>query len=130
MRNWAAAILLAARKNGAVASVAVAIAVTIVGLLAGSGCSDDFGTPCELPRSPEIVELCSPQQDEQGNRSQATCIDPINPDCQSRLCVQFEGSDPFCSERCEDDAQCPSNATCESTTASNLGICVPVGVTR
>jgi len=90
------------------------------------GCVDDFGTACDFPSSPEVQEACGPDRDELGNESVATCIDPINADCESRLCVAHEGSTPFCSEECASDGDCPSGATCETEHVTSItGYCLP-----
>lgn len=92
--------------------------------LALAGCTDDFGTPCDFPQSPEVQEACGTQVDDLGNASIATCVDNFNADCNSRICVSFQGSSPFCSDDCTSDGDCDSDATCQIG-SSGRGLCVP-----
>lgn len=102
--------------------------LNIVFLLLGAGllvgCSEDFGTACDFPQAPEINEACSTRLDDQQNPSVTTCIDTFNADCSSRLCVSFQGSSAFCSESCSSEGDCPSQATCQ-TSSDGVGVCVP-----
>ena len=98
----------------------------IAAVLLAVGCVDDFGTACDFPVTPEVEAACGPDRDELGNESVATCVDPINADCESRLCIQHEGSSPFCSEVCDTDADCPSESTCQTGTVTSIsGYCLP-----
>ncbi|MBN1945373.1 MAG: hypothetical protein JW797_06820 [Bradymonadales bacterium] len=98
-------------------------ALVLVCLL--GGCTDDFNSPCDFPQSPEVARYCGTSQDELGNQSYATCVDPFNPDCQSQLCVIYQGSDSFCSVRCNTNSDCPDSAWCETPTGSSSGVCIP-----
>jgi hypothetical protein len=94
------------------------------------GCADDFGTACRFPQSPAIELYCGSETDQQGNESVSTCIDPINPDCDSRLCVSFQGSAPFCSQNCTVNGNCPTGSTCENPGSGVDGVCVPNAIDR
>ena len=101
------------------------VGLIAAGLVMG-GCVDDFGTACDFPETPEVDEACGPDRDELGNESVATCVDPINADCESRLCIQHEGSESFCSEVCETDDECPSESNCEVGIVTSItGYCLP-----
>ena len=99
----------------------------LLALFAVLACTDDFGTPCDFPQSPEVQEICSNGGD-QDNESNATCIDTYNADCSSRICVSYQGGDAFCSERCSTDGDCPPESICEIPTGTSQGICLPDSV--
>ena len=98
-------------------------------LFAVLACTDDFGTPCDFPQSPEIQSICSATGDAE-DESNATCIDTYNADCSSRICVSYQGGEAFCSERCNVDADCPPDSICEVPTGTSEGICLPDFVTN
>jgi hypothetical protein len=103
----------------------IAAFVALAASLGAASCSDDFGTPCDFPVSAEIAQYCGTETDPVGNVSTATCVDTLSPDCSSRLCVRFQGSDAFCSERCSSNGDCPSGASCERPAGHETGVCVP-----
>ena len=109
------------------ARLAKALAGGFLIVLSGwlAACADDFGTPCNFPDAPEIQQFCATTTDERGNESTSTCLDPINPDCSTRLCVVFQGSDAFCSQRCSSDGGCPGGSRCEFPLGLSVGVCVP-----
>jgi hypothetical protein len=103
----------------------VTLLFTLFSSLFVVACQDDFEQPCSLPQTSEVEAACSSIVDEMGNTSVATCVDRANPECQSLLCVSFEGSEPFCSLDCDSDEDCPSLATCHQLESGNSSFCLP-----
>ena len=105
--------------NAAVGGVLCAFVIVL------GACSDDFGTPCNFHSSSEIEEYCGSTTTEAGNPSTSTCVDPINADCESRVCVIYQGSSAFCSKHCAEDGNCPGGSRCEHPLGATEGICIP-----
>ena len=100
--------------------------ILLMGFLAlFAACGDDYGTPCDFPQSPEVLEVCATHVDAMGNMSTATCIDDFNPDCETRVCVSFEGRAAFCSLRCDSNGNCPSDSFCTTSIGATNGVCIP-----
>ena len=81
------------------------VAATLLPLLV-LGCSDNFGEPCAVPRV--VEENC--QSPEPG--SNTNCVMTDNLSCDSRICAVWQDSAPFCTVDCQDDADCPDEASC------------------
>jgi hypothetical protein len=112
------------RRRSRVSAGVIAL-VGALGLLLGA-CTDDYGTPCNFPASPEVTRACAANTDSDGNTSRATCVDSFNADCESRLCIQFEGQAAYCSQTCSAEADCPSGSTCVSDENATISaFCVP-----
>jgi len=81
-------------------------ALVVVGLAAlfvvgGSGCSDDLYSPC----TPDAELQCE-------DADVSACVSRPNFQCSSRVCGKYEGSEPFCTQACSSDGDCP-NGSCE-----------------
>ncbi|TVQ98140.1 MAG: hypothetical protein EA398_13630 [Deltaproteobacteria bacterium] len=90
-------------------------------LLLTVGCSDDFGTACELPDTPAIQQQCTTSE---GEQSRPTCVFELSPECNSNICAVYEGSRPFCSVPCQASSDCPGDAFCDEAD-SGTRYCVP-----
>lgn len=79
--------------------------VCLAGLLAfgGFGCSNDLYSPC----TPDEALQC------EDNAEVSACVSRPNFQCSTRVCGKFEGSDPFCTQACSSDGDCP-NGSCET----------------
>lgn len=91
------------------------------GFFGGTGCDTGFGQPCELPSSPEIRTACEegePSVDAgMGNNevvteSKPSCALKEYAGCETRICLVYRGSSPFCSVKCDNDADCEGGAVC------------------
>ena len=71
-----------------------------------SGCSDNFGERCALPRI--VEENCSSD----GPDSKTSCVMTDNTSCDSRICAVWQDSAPYCTVDCADDADCPGGSSC------------------
>ena len=78
--------------------------------LALSACTpEDYG-PCTLPSSEALDEACSPSSED---GAAASCVVDFVFECETQLCGTYDGSDPFCTERCEPDGDpCPKDGVC------------------
>src|SRR5690606_9468891 len=90
-------------------------------LIAGCGlvlsaCDPGPYGPCTLPSSEALDEACNPESSEGENETtaSASCVIDFVFECESQLCGTFQGSDPFCTERCQGlgDTSCPENGVC------------------
>lgn len=89
-------------------------------LLGGTACDTGFGQPCDLPESPQIRAACeeSPAGDDAGagndivTESKPSCAIKPFAGCETRICLVYRGSDPFCSVECKEDADCEGGAVC------------------
>lgn len=102
--------------GGRLAWVLVALCVAVLTL---SACGDDFGTECSLPDNDSVRAACSGSADggeDEGETTtaSASCVVENVVECDSRICAQYRGSTPFCSERCSGakDGSCPDGAFC------------------
>ena len=79
----------------------------------------------DCPLSPSIKTACEMEQ-EQTDEAELTCVVAEHPYCLESICASWRGSDPFCSRACEQDADCPADASCQE----HLGalFCVPSSV--
>ena len=117
-----------ARAAGLSAAMIVSVAA-----LTGAGCDPDplFGS-CEFSAS--IVETC----EEEAETTVYNCVVaplPANeqrsstnghPSCLEKVCASWQGSDPFCTRECEQDADCPAASTCQEHL--EVKFCVPDAV--
>jgi hypothetical protein len=87
--------------------------------LALAGCDGPPGPfePCPLSQS--ILNVCA--EDAEG--TVITCVVESHPMCTDGICASWEGSEPFCSNPCDTDADCPSGSACLDYLA--LSFCVP-----
>lgn len=65
--------------------------------IGASGCSND------------LYSRCTPDEDLQCDNG-AGCISRPNFDCSSRVCGKYEESDPYCTQQCSSDGDCPDGA--------------------
>lgn len=83
-------------------------------VLAG-GCADTgFGQPCRLPETPSIRQACEPsgndnEDDPIQRESKASCAIRNFAGCETRTCLVYRDSNPFCSEPCTSDGDCESD---------------------
>ena len=88
-------------------------------LVAGIACDpEDYG-PCTLPRSEALNEACEASHSDGDETTPATdsspnCVVDFVFECESQLCGTYNGSDPFCTSRCNDaaDTACPKGGAC------------------
>lgn len=119
--------------------LALTLALLGVGLLTLGlgGCDPEpiFGS-CEFSAS--IVKTC----EEEAETTVFNCVvAPLpateqtsstngHPSCLEKVCASWQGSDPFCTKECTDNAGCPDGSTCQEHL--EIRFCVPdevVGVT-
>jgi hypothetical protein len=108
------------------------IAAVGVGTLA---CETGFGKPCKLPKSPAFREACeqsagsaTPEggeetEGETTQESASSCAVKDYAGCETRVCLVYQGSSPFCSESCETDDDCEGSAKCRSLTGGSAADC-------
>ena len=98
-------------------SLTLAFVIGAVALLSTACDPGPYGA-CTLPSSEALDEACNPQQggEEEGveTEASASCVIDFVFECESQLCGTFQGSDPFCTERCVDgnDTSCPQGGAC------------------
>lgn len=101
-------------------TISASLLLCATGLLT-SGCENSFGQPCTLPTTEQFRRACSPAPSEPDDEvdenevqmeSQASCAVKNFAGCQTRICLVYRGSDPYCSEACVQDADCPGSALC------------------
>ncbi len=95
------------------------IAGYILILLAQSGCSTGFGEPCTIPQTPQFRQACNTISDDVGEtgsaiemESRASCALENFAGCETRVCLVYRGSSPFCSLRCQNNGGCEGGAVC------------------
>ena len=81
-------------------------------------CDTGFGQPCTLPKTEEFRLACSqagvdPNAPDAGindvqSESKASCAVRDYAGCETRVCLVYRGSSPFCSEPCLEDGDCES----------------------
>ena len=91
-------------------------------LLTLTGCDDNYGDSCSFPQSEELEVACT----DPGTGRLATCVYRRSSDCTSSICALYLGSDPFCTESCEEDSDCPGTGSVCRTLSSGatVGFCV------
>lgn len=88
-----------------------------------TGCASDFGETCDIPEAVEIGRACYPTGDDN-----AFCVYNQSEQCASRQCGTYLQSGSFCTEECEKDDDCPSEAFCQTLSGGGVsGYCVPRG---
>ncbi len=97
------------------------VSIAVLGCLAAllvTGCDTGFGQPCTLPKTEEFRRACNPAPkdpnmdagiNEVQSESKASCAVKNFAGCETRVCLVYRGSSPFCSESCVDDGDCESN---------------------
>ncbi len=83
-----------------------------------TGCDTSFGQPCTLPKTEEFRRACNPAPvdddadaglNEVQTESKASCAVKNYAGCETRVCLVYRGSSPFCSEPCTTNSDCESN---------------------
>ncbi len=78
---------------------------------------DGVGTSCTLPKTEEFRRACNPAPrdpnrdaglNEVQRESKASCAVKNFAGCETRVCLVYRGSSPFCSETCATDDDCAS----------------------
>ncbi|MCA9525700.1 MAG: hypothetical protein KC549_05305 [Myxococcales bacterium] len=105
-------------KTGEQPAGAFALAVGLIVLGGTTGCDTGFGQPCDLPKTPQIRQACQETNDQADagdgiqTASKPSCALKNYAGCETRICLVYRGSSPFCSERCSGDSDCEGNAVC------------------
>lgn len=93
--------------------------VLAASLVMALGCNPEPYGPCTLPSNDTIKQACTGSGEDGGDggavtTSEASCVVDFVFECESQLCGTYQGSNPFCTERCEgpDDTGCPQGGTC------------------
>lgn len=89
-------------------------------LIGGAACDTGFGQPCDLPKTPQIRAACQESvvaaDAGTGNdivsSSKPSCALKNFAGCETRICLVYRGSDPFCSTECAGDSDCEGGAVC------------------
>ena len=102
-----------------------------------SSCDTGFGQPCKLPETADFRRACMTVEAEEADdenavimESQASCAVKNFAGCETRICLVYRGSNPFCSERCSQDADCEGSAECRpliGETDLDASACEPQG---
>jgi len=101
-------------------TILTALLLPALGLLA-SGCENSFGQPCTVPKTEQFRRACSPTPDdgeeETGENdvqmeSKASCAIKNYAGCGTFICLVYQGSDAYCSEACQTNADCPGSSLC------------------
>lgn len=83
----------------------------VVAVFALGGCSDD------------LYGNCTP--DECESSSASSCVAEPNFQCSSRVCGKYDGSEPFCTQECSSDGDCPNGACEQFVLGRDETFCVP-----
>ncbi len=86
----------------------------------GAGCDTGFGQPCDIPKVEAFRRACSPAPSDGADggtsdidrESKASCAIKNYAGCETRVCLVYRGSSPFCSEPCQADGDCEGSAVC------------------
>ncbi len=76
-----------------------------------TGCSDD------------LYGNCTP--DNCGEETAESCVAEPNFQCSTRTCGKYEGSEPFCTQECTSDGECPGGACKRFVLGQQTKYCVP-----
>lgn len=92
-----------------------AIAVLAVGL---TGCADDLYAPCDLDPADvdPVTRACATEA--------SSCAIENYPQCDTTICGRFEGSEPFCTQTCASDSDCPAGVCAQFTVGVSTRYCV------
>lgn len=86
-------------------------AALALALLVLSGCNDDLYAPCDLEEDdgdPLVRECAAPPVNTEGKSCSVTSLQ-----CDTRTCARYNSSEPFCTKRCNTDADCGSVGVCK-----------------
>lgn len=92
-------------------------------LLVGSGCASDLYAPCELDpgSSDPQIRACAAEEEGEARKS---CVIKSQLQCDTRVCARYRSSDPFCTARCQSDADCTAGSCREFVYQSGEKYCV------
>ena len=83
------------------------------------GCETGFGEPCTIPQTPSFQSACSPPAavERDGGvgsevNNKASCAITNYVACETRVCLVYRNSDPFCSMDCQSDGDCEGSGKC------------------
>src|SRR5690606_12759009 len=84
-----------------------------------TGCVDDLYVACEIGSSDDFSRTC-------GNPNDETISCAVEPylQCQTRVCGRYRGSDAFCTQPCNSDAECNGGVCREFVLQTNQRYCV------
>lgn len=110
-----------ARKHNWLGVVFSAVLLSGAGLLL-AGCADDLYASCELDsRSQDpAVQQCGANEPGESK----SCVVENQTQCDTRVCGRFNGSTPFCTQRCSSDGDCPAGLCVEFVFQSGAKYCV------
>ena len=91
----------------------------VIALSAAAGACMEEEEFIHCPFSNSIDESCSADDP----TIDFTCVVGSHPFCSQELCVSWEGSEPFCTLPCAEDADCPGSSVCRTHLESQF--CVP-----
>lgn len=92
-------------------------------MLVGSGCASDLYAPCELDPGSSDPQIRACAAEEEGD-SRKSCVIKSQIQCDTRVCARYRSSDPFCTARCESDADCTAGSCREFVYQSGEKYCV------
>jgi len=98
------------------------VAVTALGALSVGAC-DTTELFHDCPLSESIVDACEAES----TTTDLTCVVTEHPLCEEQICASWRNSEPFCTQACSVNADCPVGSTCE--TYLDFAFCVPTEVT-
>lgn len=100
----------------------VVVATALGALTASAGACDTTELFHDCPLSDSIVAACEAES----TTTELTCVVADHPLCEDNICAAWQNSDPFCTQACSVNADCPEGSSCE--TYLDLAFCVPVEI--
>ena len=85
------------------------------------GCGNDLYAPCQLDENSQdpFIRACA-----QGGNTSCAVENYIQ--CDTRVCARYEGSEPYCTAACQDDADCVNGQCRELVLQSGRKFCVQI----
>ena len=100
---------------------AVTVAITLSIALAAHGCKDeDTGTCCISLSKDAASAIPVPDTPDGGIPRDLVAVHPAF-DCEQLTCVSWQGSEAFCSRKCDDKRKCPDGFLCRPVLESSPG---------
>jgi hypothetical protein len=88
-----------------------ALLLVMVAFTLGACVEDEPYGECQF--FPSAQKECNVVTNDDGETTQGiNCVISEHPQCEVGICIRYEGSDPFCSEPCKKDSECPDGGTC------------------
>lgn len=94
--------------------------LALLSLLSGLwGCGSDLYADCQLDKNSrdQYVQACATDGD-------VSCAVENYIQCDTRVCARYEGSTPYCTTTCADDADCVNGTCRELVLQSGRKYCV------